>query len=616
MMQQKTVADQRRDTGGTKPGADSVQIEKPLRSRASYSNQAILRLGPHRVTAESTRGDLSVPQGRCGDRASCSTGGDRDKRRRLPHPSIDSVLSDPGLPLPPALQQEMGQRFGQDFSQVRIHSGSTAEQSARELNADAYTIGEDVVFGAGQFTPTAPKGRRLIAHELAHVGQNRYGETATPTLEPSCSRAEAEAQRAGHRASMGLPTGTLTARNAGVALTPASDRIVPLLSYSAGDWAVTANEERQILALLVADRDVSSTIIDINSARMLSELLERVDEPENRRDLLRLLGARLNPAARAVVEPIIQDLEINDTRYGAQIQYNMGRLGVTSAAAPFNRAAYKDLISGDAMSAFTGSGATGVNPSERGYSDLPRAGTKMFKKHINPLGALGAYLSSLTPDQRRRQAELLVRQPISTVYAESYAGLLPSRLEVMRAAGAAHNIEGSLVAAIILAEQRDQTRVEDARDFIGGLVFGLQTSMGLGQVLPSTARRYDLFADTLTNRTSTFAQTTARGNLHSSDFVWLLVSDETNILAVARYIRMLANTGAAKSITALPNTRAAFPGINLGAYANNSSTWPEDNVGVLGMYYTSRAWTDDVGSRGWGWFVQQAYRDVKSAGIF
>jgi hypothetical protein len=198
----------------------------------------------------------------------------------------------------------------------------------------------------------------------------------------------------------------------------------------------------------------------------------------------------------------------------------------------------------------------------------------------------------------------------------------------MRAAGNTHNIEGALVAAIILAEQRDQSRVEDARDFIGALVFQQNTSIGLGQVVPSTARKNDLFADMLTDQTTTSKATTARRNLNTEPatggdkatqlarMAWLLSSDDTNIFAVARYIRIVANAGAAMSVAALPNTQAAFPGINLAAYANNSSIWPEDNVGALGMYYTSRAWTDDVRSSGWGWFVQQAYRDIKSAALF
>ena len=96
--------------------------------------------------------------------------------------SVDRVLSSPGRPLDPALQQDMGQRFGHDFSQVRVHSGSAAEQSARELNAKAYTVGSDIVFGVGQFAPGEHEGRRLLAHELTHVVQQSGsdGDRADP----------------------------------------------------------------------------------------------------------------------------------------------------------------------------------------------------------------------------------------------------------------------------------------------------------------------------------------------------------------------------------------------------------------------------------------------------
>ena len=85
--------------------------------------------------------------------------------------SVERVLTSPGRPLEPALEQDMGQRFGHDFSRVRVHAGAAAEQSAREVNAHAYTVGQDIVFGAGRFAPGTLEGRRLIAHELTHVVQ-------------------------------------------------------------------------------------------------------------------------------------------------------------------------------------------------------------------------------------------------------------------------------------------------------------------------------------------------------------------------------------------------------------------------------------------------------------
>ena len=85
--------------------------------------------------------------------------------------SVDRALAGSGKPLEPVLRQDMEQRFGHDFSRVRVHSDGAAEQSARDVNARAYTVGRNVVFAAGQFAPETHQGRRLLAHELTHVVQ-------------------------------------------------------------------------------------------------------------------------------------------------------------------------------------------------------------------------------------------------------------------------------------------------------------------------------------------------------------------------------------------------------------------------------------------------------------
>src|SRR5438067_4793082 len=85
--------------------------------------------------------------------------------------SIDIALASSGKPLQPALRQDMEHRFGHDFSQVRGHTDAVAAQSARAVNAHAYTVGHNIVFGSDAFSPGTPRGRRLIAHELTHVVQ-------------------------------------------------------------------------------------------------------------------------------------------------------------------------------------------------------------------------------------------------------------------------------------------------------------------------------------------------------------------------------------------------------------------------------------------------------------
>ena len=90
--------------------------------------------------------------------------------------SVDRVLASPGSPLSPTLRKDMEQRFGHDFSRVRVHIGEDAEQSARDMMANAYTVGHNIVFGMGRFAPGTHEGRRLLAHELTHVIQQRAAD--------------------------------------------------------------------------------------------------------------------------------------------------------------------------------------------------------------------------------------------------------------------------------------------------------------------------------------------------------------------------------------------------------------------------------------------------------
>jgi len=97
--------------------------------------------------------------------------------------SVGRALAGSGRPLDPVLREDMEHRFGHDFTQVRIHEDPQAEQSAREVNARAYTVGQDIVFDARQFSPATPDGRLLIAHELTHVLQQTAGTVQSPRLQ-------------------------------------------------------------------------------------------------------------------------------------------------------------------------------------------------------------------------------------------------------------------------------------------------------------------------------------------------------------------------------------------------------------------------------------------------
>jgi len=85
-----------------------------------------------------------------------------------------------GRPLDPAVLTGFEVRFGRSLSQTRIHTGQQAANAARDLDALAYTFGNHIVFGEGQFSPQTPMGRRLLAHELAHVVQQ---DGASPVIQ-------------------------------------------------------------------------------------------------------------------------------------------------------------------------------------------------------------------------------------------------------------------------------------------------------------------------------------------------------------------------------------------------------------------------------------------------
>jgi Domain of unknown function (DUF4157) len=112
-------------------------------------------------------------------------------------PIVHDVLRAPGRPLDAATRTFMEPRFGHDFSKVRVHTDERAAESARAVNALAYTVGNDVVFGRGHYLPGTSSGQKLLAHELAHVVQQSGHITGqlAPSLRVDES-GEADADRA------------------------------------------------------------------------------------------------------------------------------------------------------------------------------------------------------------------------------------------------------------------------------------------------------------------------------------------------------------------------------------------------------------------------------------
>lgn len=135
-------------------------------------------------------------------------------------PIVHGVLRSPGRPLDDDTRQFMESRFGHDFSRVRVHIDNKAAESARAVNASAYTVGSHIAFGGGAYTPQTTDGRRLLAHELTHVlqqGQSldapRRGLAIAPDTETPEREARAVAARTTDPTSH---TSLMDARNARV----------------------------------------------------------------------------------------------------------------------------------------------------------------------------------------------------------------------------------------------------------------------------------------------------------------------------------------------------------------------------------------------------------------
>lgn len=93
---------------------------------------------------------------------------------------VHEVLQSSGQPLDRTTREFMSKQFGHDFGHVTIHTDAPAIESARAVNANAYTVGNHLVFGAGRYSPNTHTGKQLLAHELAHVlQQNSAGSAAS-----------------------------------------------------------------------------------------------------------------------------------------------------------------------------------------------------------------------------------------------------------------------------------------------------------------------------------------------------------------------------------------------------------------------------------------------------
>jgi len=217
----------------------------------SSAKPAMTALRSARLQRKCACGGTSCPTGEC---EPC-----RKKRvqRATNHPSalnsesfvvpaiVDEVLNSAGQPLDAPIRAFMEPRFGHDFGQARIHTDAKAADSARAVNALAYTVGRDIVFGDGQYAPHTSAGQKLLAHELTHVAQQQAGsESSSESTRPLEDQAEAFARIADSSVEVG--NSTVLAAPVGIQRKALPDVVgTPLAEFSMGKITskIRANEE-------------------------------------------------------------------------------------------------------------------------------------------------------------------------------------------------------------------------------------------------------------------------------------------------------------------------------------------------------------------------------------
>lgn len=241
-------------------------VDDPLEAEADQTADRVMRIAdppaaPLRMT--STAGQL---QRKCSCGGSGSSGGEckecQEKREEkqlqrkasasapvnaVPD-AVGNVLRSPGQPLDTATRNYFEPRLAWDLSNVRVHTDARAADSARRVNALAYTVGNNVVFGSGQYSPRTDSGKRLIAHELAHTVQQASGSHLR--LQRAVSKDIAKIEK--------------------------------LLSRSLFDWAITDSDAHQVLVLLKAlpAADLKDTVAEMEKGGYIGRLFDNVSDED------------------------------------------------------------------------------------------------------------------------------------------------------------------------------------------------------------------------------------------------------------------------------------------------------------------------------------------------
>ncbi len=215
---------------------------------------------------------------------------------------IEDVLNSAGQPLEESTRAFMEPRFKHSFSQVRIHTDARAAESAYAVDALAYTVGQNIVFGEGQYRPHSVEGQKLIAHELNHTlqqsawGSNRMSGSPLE-IESATSPSEQESKAAAN-AIMNMPSPDLASMRLGGAgparpialqrkISPGFSRIKELMrerGFLQKD--ITERETHEVLGLLrdLSDEDLRDTVkaLELEDKGYIERFLTHIGENDKR----------------------------------------------------------------------------------------------------------------------------------------------------------------------------------------------------------------------------------------------------------------------------------------------------------------------------------------------
>lgn len=216
------------------------------------------------------------------------------------HTETSAIPGSGGQPLDTATRAFMEPRFGHDFSQVRVHTDEQAANAAAGMQARAYTVGSDIVFGAHEYAPDTTAGRHLLAHELTHVVQQEADVAPAGVVQ----RAPLEAAPAAGPAVAEVPAVEKTDEELAAQI---MDKQLAILAGWQGalarfDKVLTSSSDKE------AKPDFAKVIVDFLGEEIMGEMLKHSKPPASQAfALLGKLDAEVKRAQAADVSASVRD---------------------------------------------------------------------------------------------------------------------------------------------------------------------------------------------------------------------------------------------------------------------------------------------------------------------